>query len=186
MDHTDPLPEPLRSIKEHFGLPAENSIDHGPKHWKSVALVGLQLARRDHRIDLFNVFVFAQLHDSQRLSEFEDPEHGQRAAQIFAAEMERQRIDGYEAGDARGSKLIHALKFHDSGKTALNDPTIGACWDADRLNLGRIGIVPSYEYMSTDAALSGFDDLVSYAKILDSMKEVSWGDVIRAITTMQP
>ena len=29
------------------------------------------------------------------------------------------------------------------------DPTIGTCWDADRLDLGRIGVVPDERFMST-------------------------------------
>ena len=32
------------------------------------------------------------------------------------------------------------------------DPTIGCCWDADRLDLGRVGIEPEAEYQSTVAA----------------------------------
>ena len=28
-------------------------------------------------------------------------------------------------------------------------PTIGTCWDADRLDLGRVGIVPQPKFMST-------------------------------------
>ena len=29
--------------------------------------------------------------------------------------------------------------------------TIGTCWDADRLDLGRVGIIPSSDFMSTQA-----------------------------------
>jgi hypothetical protein len=31
------------------------------------------------------------------------------------------------------------------------NPTIGCCWDADRLDLSRVGIEPDTELMSTDA-----------------------------------
>ena len=27
--------------------------------------------------------------------------------------------------------------------------TIGTCWDADRLDLGRVGVIPSVDFMST-------------------------------------
>jgi uncharacterized protein len=30
-------------------------------------------------------------------------------------------------------------------------PTIGTCWDADRLDLGRVGARPDPKYMSTEA-----------------------------------
>lgn len=46
---------------------------------------------------------------------------------------------------ARGSRL-YPLR----GLTTTN-PTIGCCWDADRLDLGRVGIEPDPELMSTDA-----------------------------------
>ncbi|TML82741.1 MAG: hypothetical protein E6G09_09645, partial [Actinobacteria bacterium] len=38
----------------------------------------------------------------------------------------------------------------DRGLTTTN-PTIGCCWDADRLDLGRVGIEPDPELMSTIA-----------------------------------
>ena len=34
------------------------------------------------------------------------------------------------------------------------DPTIGACWDADRLNLWRVGVAPARGMLSTAAARS--------------------------------
>jgi len=44
--------------------------------------------------------------------------------------------------------LEHAVRHHTSGLIS-DDPTIGACWDADRLDIGRVGITPSPDYMST-------------------------------------
>jgi len=29
--------------------------------------------------------------------------------------------------------------------------SIGTCWDADRLDLGRVGVIPSVNFMSTPA-----------------------------------
>jgi len=39
---------------------------------------------------------------------------------------------------------------HDRGEVS-DDPTIGACWDADRLTLARLGILPSVGLLSTEA-----------------------------------
>ena len=39
------------------------------------------------------------------------------------------------------------------------DATIQTCWDADRLDLGRVGIFPSAKYLSQEAAL--FIDLAN-------------------------
>ena len=49
----------------------------------------------------------------------------------------------------RLEKLIYACSYHANGQTS-DDATIGTCWDADRLDLGRIGTIPSEEYMSTE------------------------------------
>lgn len=45
--------------------------------------------------------------------------------------------------------LLFALEHHDQGQTSPN-PHIGTCWDADRLDLPRVGIVPSPKYFSTE------------------------------------
>jgi uncharacterized protein len=33
-----------------------------------------------------------------------------------------------------------------------DDVTVMTCWDADRLDLGRVGMVPEAQYLCTDAA----------------------------------
>jgi uncharacterized protein len=42
------------------------------------------------------------------------------------------------------------IRRHAEGHTS-DDPTIGVCWDADRLDLGRVGMRPRARYMSTAA-----------------------------------
>ena len=39
--------------------------------------------------------------------------------------------------------------WHTHGQL-IDEPTIGTCWDADRLDLGRVGTEPEARYMSTD------------------------------------
>jgi uncharacterized protein len=46
--------------------------------------------------------------------------------------------------------LKQAILLHTSGLTT-NEPTIGTCWDADRLDIRRVGMTPSAQYMSTKA-----------------------------------
>ena len=96
--------------------------------------------------DLTVVRLFALLHDSCRLDDGEDLDHGPRAAEmldrivptIFA--LDRDRLD----------LLKQAIRLHTSGLTT-EDPTIGTCWDADRLDIGRVGTTPIARYMSTAA-----------------------------------
>jgi uncharacterized protein len=47
--------------------------------------------------------------------------------------------------------LYYACEWHTHGEVSP-DPTIGACWDADRLDLVRVGIIPDQSLLSTAAA----------------------------------
>jgi uncharacterized protein len=53
--------------------------------------------------------------------------------------------------DARFELLYEACRLHTDGFTE-GDPTLQACWDADRLDLGRVGIMPKPHRLCTDAA----------------------------------
>jgi uncharacterized protein len=119
---------------------------HGPDHWQRVERNGLQLAA-ESGADVLVVRLFAVLHDSNRLNEVTDPEHGSRAA-AWATELRREgRID---VTDAQFALLTEACVYHDKGRVS-GDATIGTCWDADRLDLPRVGITPAERFMSTAA-----------------------------------
>ena len=47
--------------------------------------------------------------------------------------------------------LQFAIRHHSDGATHP-DPTIATCWDADRLDLGRVGIRPDPDRLCTEAA----------------------------------
>jgi uncharacterized protein len=129
-------------VSASFALGAESL--HGPAHWRRVRRNGLMLATRTGA-DLTVVRLFALFHDSRRLNEMTDPDHGARGAQ-FAAEA---RASGwFHLKDEPFGLLCEACVGHTDGKRNLN-ATIGTCWDADRLDLGRCGMIPAAEYMST-------------------------------------
>jgi uncharacterized protein len=116
---------------------------HGLEHWDTVAQNGLTIARvlgANQKI----VALFAYLHDTCREHDGHDPEHGERAA-ILAGKFRNLlfRLD-----DEDFETLEIALINHDKGLTT-DDVTIGTCWDADRLDLPRVGITPDATYMST-------------------------------------
>ena len=48
-------------------------------------------------------------------------------------------------------RLLEACEGH-TQITHHKDPAIGACWDADRLDLGRVGIIPHPKYLNTQPA----------------------------------
>ena len=133
-----------KHIESHFALGA-NSI-HGPKHWRRVEKFGLSLAERNGA-DITVVRLFAVLHDAERLDEDADHGHGQRGA----ANAQQLRDHWFSINDAQFKLLYDAIAYHADGYTS-NNLTIGTCWDADRLDLGRVGITPSPEYLSTPEA----------------------------------
>jgi uncharacterized protein len=132
----------LEIVLPHATRP--ESPDHGVEHWQRVAVRGAALAAQTPGADPDVVAAFAALHDSQRQNEFADPRHGLRAAMVLI---------GIDLGLTREQrvKLVVALVGHDEGRTS-DDPTIGVCWDADRLDLPRVGIIPDPDLLSTDAA----------------------------------
>ena len=107
---------------------------------------GLQLARSTGA-DRLLVELFAALHDCGRESDHFDLGHGDRAA-AFAFGLRGSLI---VLPDADFATLTEAIRGHEYGRTT-RDPTVGTCWDADRLDLGRVGGRPDPRFLSTAAA----------------------------------
>ena len=106
---------------------------HGLSHWARVLENGLRLAETtgaDARI----VRLFAVFHDSRRENEGTDPGHGRRGAE-FAASVRNSLLD---LNDADSETLRIACALH-TDERFHSDPTVQTCWDADRLDLGRVG-----------------------------------------------
>jgi len=131
-----------RFVSEQFPLGADS--DHGLDHWKRVEANGLLLANATGA-DITVVRLFAIFHDSRRENEFTDPDHGRRGA-AYAKEL---RNIHFQITDLQFELLETACIWH-TERTHHQDPTIGTCWDADRLDLRRVGIIPNPKYMNTD------------------------------------
>jgi uncharacterized protein len=119
---------------------------HGMDHWLRVLLNGRLLAS-ETGANLRVVELFALLHDSCRENENDDPQHGHRAA-AYARDL---RGTWFEVTDAEMDLLTLACELHSDGHTDANI-TVQTCWDADRLDLGRVGIRPSARYLCTEVA----------------------------------
>jgi uncharacterized protein len=121
---------------------------HGELHWRCVAATGLELGCAVDGTDRIVVLCFGLLHDTRRENDRYDPGHGLRA-EAFAEEL---RVEGLlELDDVRFAALAEALRLHSNGRVSA-DPTIGSCWDADRLHLPRVSIDPDPALFSTSAA----------------------------------
>jgi len=140
-----PIPQGLISLlRAGFSLDWEGI--HGVHHWARVRARGLELARSTGAHPEV-VELFAFLHDSQRLSDGRDPDHGRRAA-VFAEELRGTHID---LKDPEFELLQEACIGHSDGGL-LAEVTVMTCWDADRLDLGRVGIRPDPARLCTQAA----------------------------------
>lgn len=119
---------------------------HGASHWARVRRNGLMLAKTNGANPRI-VEYFAFLHDACRANDGQDSDHGERGAR-FVAQLGRSRL---HLGEAEMNLLIEAVRGHTFGKNHC-DITVRTCWDADRLDLTRIGIRPDPTRLCTDAA----------------------------------
>lgn len=117
---------------------------HGLTHWRRVFENGLIIAT-DTGANIELVELFALFHDSCRQDDGDDPKHGRRAAAWVAS----MRADFPDLSEDLFRFLLDALRDHTHVKKTDNIH-IAACWDADRLDLGRVYIKPEEEYMNTE------------------------------------
>ncbi len=141
-----PTAELMRVIRRQYQLPWRGI--HGVGHWARVLENGARLALMA-QANLEVVRLFAVFHDCRRVNEDRDPSHGQRGAE-FAAGL---RGTAFEMSDPDFKLLRIACVHHTDGKTTA-DVTVQTCWDADRLDLGRVGIKPHPSRLCTPAARS--------------------------------
>lgn len=116
---------------------------HGVSHWERVDRNGQMLATPD--CDLTVIRLFAYLHDSCRVDDSYDDQHGPRAAKMIVSLRKTLLKD---LTDHQFELLQTACYLHTTAHST-GDPTIDVCFDADRLDLGRVGITPDPRKMAT-------------------------------------
>jgi uncharacterized protein len=125
---------------------------HGVSHWRNVRGFGHSLLAltfpsgvQDWMIE--TVDCFAMLHDSRRLNDDTDPEHGPRAAEeILSLAGKRWFSDRVLANAARAARVHTGTKRLDTGSAIQ-----AICLDADRLDLSRFAWQLDLERFSTGA-----------------------------------
>jgi uncharacterized protein len=136
--------ELVRAIKGQYVLDWEGI--HGISHWARVWENGMRVVAEtgaDKRI----VGYFALFHDARRFNEGRDPDHGRRGADLAT----QWRGDLFDLEDKAFAALCYACVHHTDGCTE-GEVSVQACWDADRLDLLRVGIRPAANRLCTDAA----------------------------------
>ena len=136
-------PQLVQYLKEQFRLEWDGI--HGANHWARVLYHSRQIGE-ERQADLLVVELFGFLHDSCRENDGRDPKHGVRAAELAKA-LNTQYFD---LKPKQLDTLCYAITHHSGGEVSTN-ATIQTCWDGDRLDLGRVGIVPSPKYLSAEA-----------------------------------
>ena len=116
---------------------------HGVSHWVRVLKNGIYISEKEHLPNKV-IMCFALLHDSQRLNDDEDPMHGRRAAE-YALKIRKSYLN---MSDEEFEQLQFACVYHTHSENT-EDKVIHACWDSDRLDLGRVGITPDPCYLNT-------------------------------------
>jgi len=141
----DELPGLADAVRQRS--PARRSAVHGPRHWLTVAWIGAALAAKDPDVDPVVVALFALFHDCARVHDGHDREHGRRGA----GEARALLTEASWVAPGQVERLVEACCLHTDGLTT-SDATIGACWDADRLDLWRVGATPRSDLFSHPVA----------------------------------
>ena len=123
--------------------PKEMGETHGVEHWDRVARFGRMLYQEGADMDV--ILAFAYLHDSERKDNAVDIEHGNRASML----IDRIRETELKAlSNEQIAKLKRACELHTT-EHRTGDITIDTCFDADRMDLLRVGIMRGPERMAT-------------------------------------
>ena len=134
--------ERLREFAIQHSKLGDYSI-HGISHWDRVARNADALSTSD--VDSLVVRAFAYIHDVERVNENDDWQHGPRAA-LLVDEI-CSSVLGF-LNDLEIEQLKEACRLH-TLRHKTEDATVNACFDADRLDLGRLGITPNPNKMAT-------------------------------------
>ena len=117
---------------------------HGIRHWDRVYENGQKLLTPD--TNPLVIGLFAYLHDSCRIDDGEDLYHGKRAADWI------ETLRGTYLKDVSNEEielLQEACCLHTT-ELKTGNPTIDACFDSDRLDLWRVGIIPDPARLATE------------------------------------
>lgn len=135
---------------------------HGIAHWDRVTKNADLLNTSD--VDLLVVKVFAYIHDVERDDDSYDLQHGPRAAALVD-EIRDTELAFLNDGEIR--QLKKACELHTT-TWRTEDATVNACFDADRLDLGRVGIMPDPDKMAT------VQGRIMAEKIMEDNPEADW------------
>lgn len=161
----------VHRILQDYSLPWHGT--HGVGHWARVLENGLRLARQT-KANVEVVQLFAIFHDACRVSEGYDDGHGERGGDLALV----LRDEWLVLSDEEFDLLYEACAGHTDGETEA-DITIQTCWDADRLDLGRVRVCPEPSKLCTKAAKN--PEMLKWAdgracfEVIPDFVQADWG-----------
>lgn len=139
---------------------------YGKSHFDNVMRNGMTLL-----VPLANknvIIAFAYLHDVERSNDANDRLHGEKAALLVDA---IKNIYLSEFTEDEISLLKEACKLH--GRThKTGNITLDICLDADRLDLPRMGIIPTPEQMATEKGAELVVNMKNYYRFNQSTSKL--------------
>jgi uncharacterized protein len=139
-------------LRESHTLNILQSRMHGLDHWFRVWKNAQLLTGTDKSADLEVVALFALFHDAMRMNDQDDPDHGIRGFRLWERFNQMEDVEQF-LSRRQGELFFEACAEHNKGYRTT-DPTIAVCWDADRLDIHRMGIWPDPRFMSTQDGIS--------------------------------
>ena len=133
----------LGAILEQFRIDSLGIL--GATHWARLLNHGITRST-ERSADLLAVKLWAFLHDSQRHDDYGDRLHSKRGAE-YATSLNTVY---FELSSPRLDLLFETIEHHSDGKDHTHK-TIQTCWDADRLDLGRVHITQNPRFLSQEA-----------------------------------
>ena len=134
----------IKKVREYVLRFSRANSCHGINHWDRVYDNAQLLLTPE--VNSLVTGLFSYLHDVCREHDGYDEEHGPRAALLINT-LRDDLLD--EVSDDDIHLLKEACRLHTVCHKTGN-PTIDACFDADRLDLGRVGVTPDPNKMATE------------------------------------
>lgn len=130
----------------------------------NIQLLGKKMNVQDS--ELYQMRLFAYWHDIVRYNDGYDPEHGKRAADIINKNRNHYNLRDFSAEqiDNLCFACEHHTTMHRSGNTLID-----ICFDADRLDLQRVGIIPEPYKMATEIGAYYAGNYDNYLSELNSL-----------------
>lgn len=134
------------ALNRYHGCHDKQLDVNGPDHWQRVwenAQILIPKTKANETV----VELFCFLHDCCRIHSGHEPAHG-HAAKMFI----RQHQKEFSFLSKNEYQMLLTACAEHTHMNHSENITIATCWDANRLDLGRLGICPKAQFLSTEAA----------------------------------